>query len=41
LEELERNNLHADLVRGNPDERERIAYSHIIKRFTTAVVSSI
>ncbi|CAF3338150.1 unnamed protein product [Rotaria socialis] len=37
LEELERNNFHAELIKKNPDERERIAYSHIIQRFTTAL----
>ncbi|CAF4899799.1 unnamed protein product, partial [Rotaria socialis] len=36
-EELERNNFHAELIKKNPDERERIAYSHIIQRFTTAL----
>jgi hypothetical protein len=39
LEEVERNNLHSDLIKKNPNERERIAYSHIVQRFTTALVS--
>ena len=37
MEEVERNNLHADLIKKNPNERERIAYSHIVQRFTTAL----
>ena len=41
LEEVERKTLHADLIKRNPDERERIAYSHIVQRFTTALVSTI
>ncbi|CAF1318391.1 unnamed protein product [Rotaria sordida] len=40
LEELERNNFHTELIKRNPDERERIAYSHIIQRFTTALTTS-
>ncbi|CAF4062120.1 unnamed protein product [Rotaria sp. Silwood2] len=39
LEELERNNFHSELIKRNPDERERIAYSHIIQRFTTALTT--
>ncbi|CAF3637043.1 unnamed protein product [Rotaria sp. Silwood1] len=40
LEELERNNFHAELIKRNPDERERIAYSYIIQRFSTALTTS-
>ena len=39
LEELERNKLHVDLIKQNPEERERIAYSHIYQRFLSALVS--
>jgi hypothetical protein len=38
---MERNSFHDELIKRNPNERERIAYSHIIQRFTTALVSNI
>jgi len=39
LEEAERSNLHSELIKRNPNEKDRLAYSHIIQRYTTATVS--
>lgn len=38
LEERERISLHNDMIKHNPEERERIAYSHILQRFSGALV---
>ncbi|CAF1050154.1 unnamed protein product [Adineta ricciae] len=40
LEERDRNNFHNELRKQNSSERERVAYSHIIQRFTTAITIS-
>ncbi|CAF1142164.1 unnamed protein product [Adineta steineri] len=40
LEERDRNNLHDEMRKQNSGERERIGYSHIVQRFTTALTTS-
>lgn len=40
LEEVERNSLHSELIKKNSTEKERLAYSHIVQRFTTATTVS-
>ncbi|UJR14874.1 hypothetical protein I4U23_001859 [Adineta vaga] len=40
LEERDRNNLHNELRKQTSSERERVAYSHIVQRFTTALTTS-
>ncbi|CAF1279221.1 unnamed protein product, partial [Didymodactylos carnosus] len=37
LEESERTKLYADLIKKNPEEKKRIAYSYIVQRFRTFV----